>query len=63
MKQPQPAVLRPRDAAGYLGVSVRYLYILAERDPLFPRKITFSSRHVGWRREALDAYLREKEQS
>lgn len=57
----QSAILRPKSAAAYLGVSRRKLYDLAEIDPDFPRKIVFSKRCVGWRREALDAWLRERE--
>lgn len=56
-----PAVLRPADAAQYLGLSRRQLYTIAERDPEFPRKIIYSRRSVGWRRESLDAWLRAKE--
>ncbi|WP_028490927.1 AlpA family transcriptional regulator [Thioalkalivibrio sp. ALJ15] len=55
------AILRPNEAAPYLGMSRRKLYDLSESDPTFPRKIVFSSRCVGWRREALDAWLRGKE--
>lgn len=56
-----PAILRPNDAAKFLGVSRRTLYHLSETDPKFPRKIVFSSRCVGWRRESLEQYLRDKE--
>lgn len=56
-----PAMLRPKEAADYIGVTRRSLYDIAERDPHFPRKIVVSSRCVGWRREALDAWLLEKE--
>lgn len=56
-----PSILRPTDAAEYLGVSRRKLYEIAERDSDFPRKIVFSRRCVGWRREALDEYLQKKE--
>ncbi|PWG62333.1 helix-turn-helix transcriptional regulator [Spiribacter halobius] len=56
-------VLRPPQAAEYLGMTTRHLYNVAERDPTFPRKIVFSARCVGWRREALDAWLKEKERA
>lgn len=55
------AILRPQQAADYLGMSRRKLYDLADVDPDFPRKIVFSARCVGWRREALDAWLEAKE--
>ena len=57
----QPAILRPPLAAQHIGVSLRQLYNIAERDPRFPRKIVFSPRCVGWRRESLDAWLAERE--
>lgn len=56
-----PEVLRPPRAAEYVGVSLRQLYNIAERDPDFPRKLVFSPRCVGWRRESLDAWLKAKE--
>ena len=61
MNDVTPGILRPPQAAQYLGVSLRQLYNIAERDHDFPRKITFTRRCVGWRREALDAWLAAKE--
>lgn len=58
-----PAILRPADAAAYLGISRRHLYHLSDTDPAFPRKIVFSRRCVGWRREALDAWLAGRERA
>ncbi|WP_018872978.1 AlpA family transcriptional regulator [Thioalkalivibrio sp. ALJ16] len=55
------AVLRPKQAAPYLGMSRSKLHSISEKDPTFPRKIRYSARCVGWRREALDAWLRGKE--
>ena len=57
----EPQILRPPAAARYVGVSLRQLYNIAEADPKFPRKIVFSRRCVGWRRESLDAWLKAKE--
>lgn len=54
-------ILRPPRAAEYIGVSLRQLYNIAERDPDFPRKIVFSPRCVGYRREAIDKWLMAKE--
>lgn len=54
-------VLRPREAAEYLGISLRQLYNIEERDKRFPRKIIFSKRCVGFSRDSLDAYLQQKE--
>jgi predicted DNA-binding transcriptional regulator AlpA len=55
------AVLRPPQAANYIGCSLRQLYNIERDDPDFPRKIIFSRRCVGYRRESLDAYLQRKE--
>jgi prophage regulatory protein len=55
-------ILRPQQAAEYLGVCRRHLYTLAEIDPTFPRKIVFTARCVGWRKESLDEWLKQKEE-
>jgi predicted DNA-binding transcriptional regulator AlpA len=57
----QAAILRPPQAAQFIGCSLRQLYNIERNDPDFPRKIVFSPRCVGYRREALDAYLQRKE--
>lgn len=54
------AVLRPKDACAYLGFGRTKLHELHEEDPTFPRKIRFSIRCVGWRKEDLDAWLELK---
>ena len=54
---PVPAILRPRTAAPYIGCGRTKLHELHEKDPTFPRKIRFSARCVGWRKEDLDAWL------
>ena len=58
----QQQILRPPKAAEYIGVSLRQLYNIAESDPDFPRKLVFSPRCVGFRREAIDSWLQRKEQ-
>lgn len=55
------SILRPPQAAKYIGVSLRTLYNLSEQ-PGFPRKIYLSARCVGYRKESLDAWSRAKEQ-
>lgn len=54
-------ILRPPDVAEALGCSLRHVYNLERTDPDFPRKIVFSARMVGYRRESLEAYLTKKE--
>lgn len=56
-----PAVLRPQQCAAYIGLSRTGLYQTFNTDPSFPRQVRLSARCVGWRREAIDAWLREKE--
>lgn len=60
---PIKAVLNPVEAAGYLGISRRTLDVLHEKDPTFPRKIHYSQRSVFFRRESLEFWLKQKEQS
>jgi len=59
--QDESEVLRPPETAQFLGITLRHLYNIAERDPNFPRKIIFSKRCVGYRRKSLVEYLRAKE--
>ena len=59
---PQPEVLRLKQAAHYCGFSTTTLWRLEQTDPLFPRKIKFSSRVFGFRRIDLDKYLQQKAQ-
>ncbi len=55
------AILRPKDVCRYLGISRTALHWLHKRDRSFPRKIMFTPRCVGWRKESLDAWLDKKE--
>jgi predicted DNA-binding transcriptional regulator AlpA len=57
----QAAILRPPQAAQFIGCSLRQLYNIERDDPDFPRKLVFSSRFVGYRLETLEAYLQKKE--
>lgn len=60
---PLKVVLNPIEAARYLGISRRTLDVLHEKDPTFPRKIHYSQRSVFFRRESLEFWLKQKEQS
>lgn len=55
---PQKAILRPADMCAYLSIGRTKLYDLNENDPRFPRKIRFSRRCVGWRKEEVDEWLK-----
>jgi prophage regulatory protein len=56
-------LLRPASTCDYLDISRSGLHRLSENDPTFPRKIVLSKRCVGYRTEALDAWLAFKESS
>ena len=51
------AILRPKDAAQYLGISVGTLYRWAQEQPGFPQPIKIGPRTTGWRQADLDAWL------
>ena len=53
---PNPDMLCPLEAAGYLNVSRAQFYRLLQK-PGFPRPIRLGSRTVRFRRRELDAYL------
>ncbi len=53
----QPPVLRARDAAPYLGISIPTLWRYARTDPDFPKPRKLSARTTVWSRVELDAYL------
>ena len=53
-------ILRPRDAATYLGVGLTMLYQLV-RDKKLPRAIKVGHRASGWRRSALNAYISSRQ--
>lgn len=55
------AMLRPAAASKHIGVSRATLHRLSENDPTFPRKIVLSRRCVGYRTDALDSWLAQKE--
>ncbi|WP_374728957.1 helix-turn-helix transcriptional regulator [Natronospira bacteriovora] len=59
-EQIEPAFLRPKQAAKFLGCTLRTVHNLAESDPQFPRKIRVTSRMVGWLRSDLEQYLDRK---
>lgn len=59
--KPWPAFIRISKGGDYLGMSRSMFNDLAENDPSFPRKVKLSSRCVGYRRAALDAWLAAKE--
>ncbi|MCG5495642.1 helix-turn-helix transcriptional regulator [Ectothiorhodospira variabilis] len=53
-------VLRPRDAAEFLGIGKTSLYRLVAAGRL-PRPIRLSAQSTGWRLSTLNAYLESAE--
>lgn len=54
-------LLRPKQAALFLGVSRSTLNRLSAEDPDFPKKIVISARCVGWRLDSLQQYMKARE--
>lgn len=59
MTQPDQ-ILRPRDAALYLGIARPTLYRWAQEGAL-PAPIKLGLRASGWRRSVLDSFLAQRE--
>lgn len=57
-----PKVLRPKEAAVYLSVSLTSFWRIVKRGEL-PKGIKVSPRCSVWRVEVLDNYLAQKEQA
>ena len=55
----QNAILRPKAAAEYLGVSASTLYRWANESD-FPKPIKLGRQASGWRRTDLDAWLERR---
>ena len=56
------SILRPRDAAAYLGIARPTLYRWAH-DGALPAPIKLGARASGWRRSVLDAFLASREKA
>lgn len=54
-------MLRLKEAAAYMGVSVSTLFRLADTHDDFPRKIRVSNRICFYRRDDLQAWLESRE--
>lgn len=58
---PNNDLLRLKQAAAYLQISLPTLWRYGETDPKFPKKIRMSSRCCAYRRSDLDAWLASRE--
>jgi len=50
-------ILRPKDAADRLGISISSLYRWAKDRPDFPRIVKLGPRTSGWRAEDIDIWV------
>lgn len=55
-----PAILRPRQVAEYLGVSIATVWRYLRLDHNFPKAIKLGSNTTGIMRADLDAWLQQK---
>lgn len=58
--RPSNPIIRPRDAAAYLGIGRSTLYRLIESGAL-PRPIRLSSQVTGWRMSTLESFIAKHE--
>lgn len=58
-----PAVLRPKQAATYIGMSVPSLWRYAKTDPTFPRMFKIGANSTAVMRADLDAWLKAKQEA
>ena len=56
----KPQLLRLKQAASLLGISLTTLWRLENTDPDFPKKIILAKRTVGFMEQDLINYLRAK---
>ena len=54
------AIIRPREAAEYLGIGRTTLYRLVNRGDL-PKPIKLSAQVTGWRLSTLDQFIAERQ--
>ncbi|WP_333842072.1 helix-turn-helix transcriptional regulator [Pelomicrobium sp.] len=60
MAERDDMILRPNDAAAFLGISRATLYAWEKRLPGFPRRLSLGPRVAGWRLGDLSAWVRER---
>lgn len=54
-------ILRPKQVAYFMGVSLQTLWRLDKRDPEFPNKIRFTTRCVGYKRSEILSYVETRQ--
>lgn len=58
-----PAVLRPKQAAAYIGMSVPSFWRFAKEDPTFPDTFKIAANSTAVMRADLDAWLKAKREA
>lgn len=56
----RPAIMRLKEVAYYLQISLPTLWRMGEQDKSFPKKIRINTRCVGYRKTDIDAWLEKK---
>lgn len=55
-------ILRPKQVAHFMGISVQTLWRLDKHDLEFPQKIRFTARCVGYKKSDILAYIETRQQ-
>jgi len=56
----EPAVLRPKEAARYLGVGTATFWRFVKNDPTFPRTFKITAQATAIYKKDLDAWLHRR---
>lgn len=54
-------ILRPKQVAYFMGVSLQTLWRLDKHDPKFPNKIKFTARCVGYKKSDILSYIETRQ--
>lgn len=57
----EPAVLRPRECARYLGVSIASFWRFVKNDPTFPRTFKITAQATAVKKAEVDAWLHRRQ--
>lgn len=60
--QSEEIILRPKQVAHFMGISVQTLWRLDKHDLEFPKKIRFTARCVGYKKSDILAYVETRQQ-
>lgn len=61
MTYQEPALLRPKQAAQYLGIGIATFWRLAKNDPAFPRTFKITAQATAVKKAEVDAWLHRRQ--